>query len=82
MKTSNYKGEIKDVEVVTIGIVENYAGYYIAHHCSKCGRVLFQYKGRQVIELPGETPVQIPIILQCSNPTCSQKYLLSTILSR
>jgi len=82
MKITNYKEEIKDIEVITIGIIENLTGHFIAHHCSRCGRVVFQYKGRQVIELPGESPVDVPVILQCSNPPCGQKFLLSTILSR
>ena len=73
------KDSVKDIEVITITIVES-LGHYKMWNCPTCKNAVFQYRGRVIKLVPGEVPVEIPIILQCSN--CGQKYLLSTILSR
>jgi len=71
---------VQDIEVTTITLIENYQGGHKMWNCPTCKRPIFQYRGRVVSLVPGEVPVEIPILLQCSN--CKQKYLIKTILSR
>jgi len=82
MKISNYKGDVHDIDVITISIVENYSGHFILFRCSICGNPVFEFRGRVVSELPGGAPVEIPIVVQCQHSNCKQRYLISTILSR
>ena len=82
MKIFNYRLEEKDIDVITVGIVGDTSGCVYAFHCSKCGQIVFQYQGRVVTEFPGGSPVEIPIIAQCSNRPCGQKYLISVMVSR
>ncbi len=74
--------EIRDIDVVTISIVENFTDFFKMFNCPTCKNPLFQYKGRLVSIIPGAVPTLIPVIIQCSNNNCKQKYLISSILSR
>ena len=74
--------EIKDIDVVTVAIVENYTDNFKMFNCPTCKNPIFQYKGRLVAILPGYAPTEVPIVIQCSNSNCRQKYLLKTIVSR
>jgi hypothetical protein len=74
--------EVKDIDVVTIAIVENFTDNFKMFNCPTCKNPVFQYKGRLVSIIPGYAPTEIPILIQCSNSQCRQKYLLSAIFSR
>ena len=74
--------EIKDIDVVTVAVVENYTDNFKMFNCPTCKNPVFQYKGRLVSIIPGYAPTEIPVVIQCSNTNCRQKYLLSTILAR
>ena len=73
---------IKDIDVVTVSIVENYTNDFTMFNCPRCRNPVFQYKGRLVSIAPGYAPVEIPVVIQCSNASCRQKYLIDRILSR
>lgn len=73
---------VTDIDVVTVAIVENLTVNFKMFNCPTCRNPLFQYKGSLISILPGFAPAQVPIILQCSNSRCKQKYLVKTIYSR
>lgn len=73
---------VKDVDVVSVTILENRSDNYKMWNCPTCKNPVFQYKGDVISITPGETLVEIPIIIQCSNSNCRQKYLLKTVVSR
>ena len=72
----------KDIDVVTVAIVENLTENWKLFNCPTCKNPVFQYRGQMVAIVPGYAPAEIPIVLQCSNKDCRQKYLIKTILSR
>ncbi len=74
--------KIKDIDVVTISIVENHTDKLKMFNCPTCTNPLFQYQARIVSILPGMVPTEVPIVIQCKNTSCKQKYLLKTVVSR
>ena len=80
MKINIFQGT-KDLDVITVSIVEN-LGYWKMWNCPTCKAPVFQYKGRILSIVPGFVPTEVPILVQCSNRECRQKYLISTIFSR
>lgn len=43
-------------------------------NCPDCKNPVLQYRGEIASILPGFTPVELPIIVQCSNRDCRRKY--------
>ena len=76
------RDQIKDIDVVTVTLVEHRGSGFKMFNCPTCKNPIFQYKGRLVSIVPGYTPTKIPVVKQCSNNNCRQKYLLSTIVSK
>ena len=74
--------QIKDIDVITVAIAENFTNNMKMFNCPTCKNPVFQYKGRLVSIIPGFAPTEVPTIVQCSNSNCRQKYLISIILSR
>lgn len=76
------RDQVKDMDVVTVSLVENFTNNAKMFHCPTCRNPIFQYKGRLVKILPGYTPTKIPTIHRCSNRSCGVKYLIVKILSK
>lgn len=44
------------------------------YFCPNCRNVVMTYAGDVVMEMPGEHPNNMPIVVQCKNPNCRTRY--------
>lgn len=72
----------KDIDVITVSVVENWGENFKMFNCPTCKNPIFQYRGKMISIVPGYTPTEVPFVTQCSNASCRQKYLVKSILSR
>lgn len=52
------------------------------YYCSTCRCPLLQFKGDLVQELPGLTEAKLPMIIQCRNPQCGRKFMVTAIVKK
>jgi len=69
-------------EYTTLTLTNNKKSDLKVYYCSTCRYPLLQFKGDLIQELPGCKEVELPIILQCKNPTCGRKYLINAIVKK
>lgn len=72
----------KDLDVITVSIAENNGIYFKMFNCPVCKTPIFRYRGKLISIIPGEVPVEIPVVVRCSSRNCNQEYLIKTILKR
>ena len=69
---------VKDIPVTSVVLErdtenpDNLSMFY----CPKCSKPLIQYKGRLAFIYPGQTPCNMPLVLECER--CKTKYLFRT----
>lgn len=72
----------REIDVTTVSIVENYEDNWKMWNCPTCKNPVFQYRGKVIQILPGFIPTEVPVLVQCGNSSCRQKYFIKTILAR
>jgi len=74
--------EIKNIQVTSVIVSHDQDdphGYRLhMFFCYNCQAPVFQYKGSVVHILPGEVPMELPIIHQC--PNCKKNYAIHAIV--
>lgn len=69
---------VKKESPVTSVIIERNDDPDLVHmfFCNNCSQALFQHKGRIAFILPGATPCNMPILIECRR--CKTKYMIRT----
>lgn len=49
-------------------------------YCPSCRYPILQYKGDVVTILPGDSPSQLPLVVQCKGRNCGKKYVFNLML--
>ena len=67
-------------KVVSIWLEEDTDASLVIRYCGQCRAPLFQYGGNEVMEVPGDSPSELPFYLQCRNKRCGIKYKIHGML--
>lgn len=72
------KQEFRNLKVTSVIIshdADDPHGYRLKmFFCPNCQNPIFQFKGHIAKILPGEIPIELPIVIKCSNKACGQIY--------
>ena len=61
--------------IMTVYTVFKRDGDWSMYYCPDCRNPIAQYKGDLVAEVPGGTPSNYPVMVQCKNFNCGRKVI-------
>ena len=62
------------VEITSVYLQYNDSANFEMFNCPRCKCAIMQFKGDIIQMIPGFTPVNTPIIIQCRSENCRRKY--------